>query len=214
VSFSSLRPLLDMGRSAYPIDRQQLDRARPAHEGLPSQPQHGHGDQHTDQPGQDPPLREPGSVPTLESEDALQLTLVRLLEPETFDQRRLSRLEKLQLFVLHRTSLELRDNGEAIPLERTADVLADAAVSGLRARRRTVASSSVYDDFEFLACAQRRGERRDELARQVPITANNTQTSRRRFRFARPQTFGHRYLHSSAACDLTKFFSVVRIAVG
>jgi hypothetical protein len=42
----------------------------------------------------------------------------------------------------------------------------------------------------------------------VPITANNTQTSRRRFRFARPQTFGHRYLHSPAARDLTRFFSV------
>jgi hypothetical protein len=152
-------------------------------------------------------------VPAPESEDALQLALVRFLEPETFYQRRLSRLEKLQLFVLHRTSLELRDNSEAIPLERAADVRADAAVSGWRGRRRTVAAS-VYDDFEFFACAQRRGERRDELARQVPITADNTQTSRRRFRFARPQTFGHRYLHSPAARDFTKFFSVVRFAVG
>jgi hypothetical protein len=152
-------------------------------------------------------------VPAPESEDALQLALVRLLEPETFDRRRLSRLEKLQLFVLHRTSLELRDNSEAIPLERAADVLADAAVSGGRARR-TIVASSVYDDFEFFAFAQRRGERRDELAGQVPITANNTQTSRRHFRLARLRTFGHRYLHSSAARDLTKFFSVVRFAVG
>ena len=89
-------------------------------------------------------------MPALESEDALQLALVRRLEPETFYQRRLSRLEKLQLFVLHRTSLELRDNSEAIPLERAADVRAVAAVSGWRARRRTVASS-VYDYFEFFA---------------------------------------------------------------
>src|SRR5262245_43094139 len=152
-------------------------------------------------------------MPALESEDALQLALVRPLEPETFDRRRLSRREELQLFVLHRASLELRDNSEAIALERAADMRADAAVSGWRARRRTVASS-VYDDFEFFACAQRRGERRDELASQVPITANNTQTSRRHFRFARSQTFGHRYLHSPAAPDLTKFFSVVRFAVG
>jgi hypothetical protein len=112
------------------------------------------------------------------------LALVRLLEPEMFDRRRPSDLEKFQLFVLPRTSLERRDNGEAVPLERAGDVRAAAAVGGRRARRRTGASP-VYDDFEFFACAQRRGERRDELARQVPITANNTQTSRRHSRFAR-----------------------------
>jgi len=113
----------------------------------------------------------------------------------------------LQLFVLHWRSLELRHNGEAVPFERAGDVRAAAPVGGRRIRGRP-AASPVYDDFEFFACAQRRGERRDELARQVPITADNTQTSRRRFRFVRPQTFGHRYLHSPAARDLTKFFSV------
>jgi len=106
------------------------------------------------------------------------LARVRPLEPETFDRRRAADLEKLQLFVLHWRSLELRDNGEAVPLERAGDVRAAAPVGGRRIRGRT-AASPVYDDFEFFASAQRRGERRDELARQVPITANNTQTSRR-----------------------------------
>jgi hypothetical protein len=35
VRFSSLRTLLDEGRSAYPINRRSLDRAHPTHEGLP-----------------------------------------------------------------------------------------------------------------------------------------------------------------------------------
>jgi len=88
------------------------------------------------------------------------------------------------MVVLHRIGLERLDNGEAIPLEHPRDVLADAAVCGRRTRRRP-AASPVFDDVEFFTRPQRCGERRNPLARQVPITANNTQTSRRYFRFAR-----------------------------
>jgi len=110
--------------------------------------------------------------------------LIRLLEPETFDRRRASALDKLEMVILHRIGLGRLDNGEAVPLEHARDVLADAAVARRRTRRRP-AAAPVFDDFEFFARPQRSGERRDELARQVPITANNTQTSRRHFRFAR-----------------------------
>src|SRR5262245_15167382 len=101
-----------------------------------------------------------------------------------FDRRCRSALDKLQLFVRHRTNLERRDNGEAVALERTGDVLADAAVVGRRACRRTPAAP-VYDDVEFFARPQRCGERRDEFAGQGSITANNTQASRRYSSLAR-----------------------------
>jgi hypothetical protein len=56
---------------------------------------------------------------------------------------------------LHRSSVERRDNGEAVLLQCAGDVRAVAAVGERRIRRRT-ATSPVYDDLELFALAQRR----------------------------------------------------------
>jgi hypothetical protein len=84
----------------------------------------------------------------VESEDAQKLALVRLLEAGALDRRRPLLLRKFQMIVLYRSSLERRDNGEAVPLQCASDVRLVAAVGG-RGIRRMIAASPVYDDFEL-----------------------------------------------------------------
>jgi hypothetical protein len=150
VRFSRPRSLLDDGSSVHLIGKGWLGRASPTHEGLPHRRQHEQGERRADQPDQDQPLPESGSPRALESEDALELAHVRLPEGEAFDRRRPWDLRKFQMLGLHRSSVERRDNGEAVLLQCAGDGRAVAAVGGRRIRRRT-ATSPVYDDLELFA---------------------------------------------------------------